>query len=318
MPYATNAELPEAVRRLYSVRCQSIFREVFNAEMARQADEGRAMAIGHTAAHNCMGARAMTEPVKFVKGSDTLVEGLAMPYFGPFKSADGVGRDLEGEFFSPATDFAFEMFEGRRPLLYQHGLDAAVQREVIGRVADHKAVDKGVWAQAQLARRSEWYEAVRALIEDDEALGFSSGTLSYLAMVDGKSGEILRWPWIELSLTPTPANPYAVAGAVKSLAEVARLFTPEPPLTVDPETKTMRVATFRAAWSAQYISDLPDGAFACRDSAGRHYPHHDAGGQLDLPHLRNALARLNQPGNVQCGRAHLESHARAAGIGERD
>ena len=265
------------------------------------------------------------EPVKFAKGSDSLVEGLAMPFFGPVKAEDGIGRDLEGEYFSPRTDFALDMF-AVRPLLYHHGLDAAVQAELVGRVADHKAIDRGVWARAQLARRSEWYEAIRGLIEE-EALGFSSGTLSYLALVDGKSGEILRWPWIELSLTPTPANPYAVAGTVKSLAEVARLFTPEPPLTVDPETNTLsrvaifgkhRLAGFRAIWSAQYIADLPDGAFACRDSAGRHYPHHDAQGNLDLPHLRAALSRIGDPSNVQCGRAHLEAHASAAGLGERD
>ena len=65
------------------------------------------------------------------------------------------------------------------------------------------------------------------------------------------------------------------------------------------------------------IADLPDGAFACIDGAGRHYPHHDAQGNLDLPHLRAALSRIGDPANAQCGRRHLEAHARAAGIGER-
>lgn len=65
------------------------------------------------------------------------------------------------------------------------------------------------------------------------------------------------------------------------------------------------------------IADLPDSAFACVDDSGRHYPHHDADGAVDRPHLANALARINQAGNTQCGREHLEAHARALGMGER-
>lgn len=65
-------------------------------------------------------------------------------------------------------------------------------------------------------------------------------------------------------------------------------------------------------WSSAYISALPDSAFACVDADGRHYPHHDAQGKLDLPHLRNALARVNQAGNTTCGKAHLQKHAEAS------
>lgn len=61
-------------------------------------------------------------------------------------------------------------------------------------------------------------------------------------------------------------------------------------------------------------NELPDSAFACPDS--RKYPHHKADGSLDLPHLRNALARIADPGNEQCGKAHLMGHAKSAGIGE--
>jgi hypothetical protein len=73
--------------------------------------------------------------------------------------------------------------------------------------------------------------------------------------------------------------------------------------------------TTKAAWSSAYITALPDSAFACIDSSGRHYPHHDASGALDLPHLRNALSRLGQAGTTSCGTAHLEAHAKAEGMG---
>ena len=71
-----------------------------------------------------------------------------------------------------------------------------------------------------------------------------------------------------------------------------------------------------AAWSSSYITALPDSAFACIDSKGRHYPHHDASGKIDLPHLRNALSRLGQDDTTSCGASHLRAHARAEGIGK--
>jgi hypothetical protein len=64
-----------------------------------------------------------------------------------------------------------------------------------------------------------------------------------------------------------------------------------------------------AEWTTAYINDLPDSAFACVDGDGRHYPHHDATGKLDLPHLRAALSRIGDPDNAQCGKGHLQAHA---------
>jgi hypothetical protein len=71
-----------------------------------------------------------------------------------------------------------------------------------------------------------------------------------------------------------------------------------------------------AEWSSAYVTALPDSAFACVDSSGRHYPHHNAQGSLDLPHLRNALSRLAQDDTTSCGAAHLRAHARAQGMGK--
>jgi hypothetical protein len=59
-------------------------------------------------------------------------------------------------------------------------------------------------------------------------------------------------------------------------------------------------------WSRKYINSLPDACFAYvepgeKDENGRtvprskrHLPYMDAEGRIDLPHLRNALARLSQ------------------------
>ena len=159
----------------------------------------------------------MIEPVRFVKGSDTNVEGWGMPFFGPFEGEDGVGRDFDGEYFSPRTDFLFDWFKGERPLLYQHTWDKSIGTDRLGGVVDFEKRKEGVWVTAQLDLRSKWYEAVRELVGKD-GLSFSSGAYPTGVQVDQKSGEILRWPWVEETMTPTPANPYASISAMKAMA----------------------------------------------------------------------------------------------------
>ncbi len=65
--------------------------------------------------------------------------------------------------------------------------------------------------------------------------------------------------------------------------------------------------TESAKWTRAYINDLPDSAFLYIEPGGekdedgktvprtlRHLPVRDADGNIDLPHLRNAIARLEQ------------------------
>jgi hypothetical protein len=70
----------------------------------------------------------------------------------------------------------------------------------------------------------------------------------------------------------------------------------------------------KAVLSSAQRENLPDSAYACPEQ--RKYPHHKADGSLDLPHLRNALARIADPNNEQCGKAHLQAHAKAQGMGK--
>ena len=169
------------------------------------------------------------EPVRFAKGSDSVVEGWGMPFFGPFEGPDGIGRDFDAEFFSPNTDFLFDWFKGERPTLYHHTWDKGVGTDRLGGVISHEKLSQGIWTRAQLDIRSKWYEAVRELVGKD-ALSFSSG--AYPAGVEvAKSGEILRWPWVELTLTPTPSNPYASIAAMKAMD-----LPPLPQVNVSPST----------------------------------------------------------------------------------
>lgn len=113
-------------------------------------------------------------------------------------------RDLQGEYFTPQTELALDWF-ARRPVLYQHGLDDHLKASPIG-VIDRLRVDAtGVWAEAQLDLRHRYAAAVRRLIERG-LLGWSSGSLPHLVEV-ARDGRIVRWPLVEGSLTPTPAEP---------------------------------------------------------------------------------------------------------------
>jgi len=88
-------------------------------------------------------------------------------------------------------------------------------------------------------------------------------------------------------------------------------------------------------WDTEYINDLPDKAFAYiapggeKDEKGktvprdnRHLPYRNMDGSVNLDHLRNALARLDQTSLSQEAKAEarkaLEKAAQEAGVGETE
>lgn len=207
MPYSTIADLPDPVRGRYSPACQKVFLDAFNRSAERDMDEAACMKVAHTAAGMCKDAGKSTA-VKFVDGSDSMIEGLAIPFGGPV-----AGKDLDGEDFGPDTDFAFDLYPHGRPLLYHHGLDGSVKLVAQGRQVEHEIRDEGIWARAQLDKSAKYHATVARLIAAGK-LFFSSGSVSHLVETT-KDGHIKRWPWTELSVTPTPANPWAAVYPVK-------------------------------------------------------------------------------------------------------
>lgn len=85
-------------------------------------------------------------------------------------------------------------------------------------------------------------------------------------------------------------------------------------------------ALLKATWDAAYVNALPDSSFAyvagSGDSKERHLPYKDKDGKVDLPHLRNALARLDQTQIPDAAKAAakktLEAAAKTAGVGSGD
>jgi HK97 family phage major capsid protein len=134
---------------------------------------------------------------------------------------DPAHKDLHGEYFTPGTDLALDWFP-RRPVLYHHGLDGKVGSALVGAIDSLRADEVGLWAEAQLDNRQRYLRAVQTLIERG-ALAWSSGSLPHLVEVDA-DGHIKRWPVIEGSLTPTPAEPRrTTVRAIKSAYEALGL-----------------------------------------------------------------------------------------------
>jgi len=136
---------------------------------------------------------------------------LAIPYGGPFS-----GKDTDGEFFSPKTDIKPDWFD-RRPLVWHHNLDRTMKADpVLGTADDLEQTDEGWWSTLWLDRSHRYWEQVNSLLQSGKTYG-SSGSLPNFVRTDVKTGEILVWPYIEQTLTPTPANPYAVVVAAKAV-----------------------------------------------------------------------------------------------------
>lgn len=134
---------------------------------------------------------------------------------------DPTRPDLQGEFFTPETDLGLDWYP-RRPVLYHHGLDETLGPALIGQIEVMQPDAVGVWVEAQLDLRRRWARTVLDLVREG-TLGWSSGSLPHLVEIEA-DGHIRRWPIVEGSLTPTPAEPrFTDAVALKAAYEALGL-----------------------------------------------------------------------------------------------
>lgn len=147
----------------------------------------------------------MQPAIKFVAGASNVLDILAIPFGGPFN-----GKDTDGEYFSAKTELCLDWYGSTIPLLYHHGLDSSTGVIPVGRVdltTARKEVD-GWWVQAQLDESNKYFDSISQLVAEGKLYG-SSGAMPHLVR-RAKHGEILVWPWVENSLTPTPANLFSL------------------------------------------------------------------------------------------------------------
>lgn len=210
--------------------------------------------------------------LKFVDGSETAIEGLLLPFGGPAYLG---GKDLSREYFTKRTDFCLDWYPtGVRPVLYHHGLDKAVKVTPVGYMTGITMKDDGGWLQGQLDASNAYFAEVSKLIKAGK-VGLSSGAMGHLVESE-PSGEIRRWPVVEGSITPTPANPLAVLDFKAMAKHYKSADIPIPD-------------QLKAAMTAKETDALNDSDFAYIDAdGGRHLPIHDAA------HVRAAMSRFDQ------------------------
>jgi hypothetical protein len=157
--------------------------------------------------------------------------------------------------------------------------------------------------------------------EQGVRMGVSVGVIIKSWEKSKKDPEIKRITdvdFVEASIVGIPANPRTwVQGAVKSINAYSAAEDEGVLETLDIIEQSESVAEpgeIAAVWDSAYVNALPDSAFACPES--RKYPHHDKSGKVDLPHLRAALSRVGDSSNDQCGKGHLQAHAKSLGMGE--
>lgn len=224
--------------------------------------------------------------LRMAADDDTRLEGWLVPFTGHLAG----NRDSYQTRFSANTEYALDWFPAGRPLLYGHGLDPETGITPVGRIDHLEVRDAGVWMQAQLDKQNEYFESIRELVKAGK-LYLSSGSVEHLVQIDARSGDMVRWPIVEGSLTPVPSNLHATIAARSAEAHYEAAGIPIP----DEAANAMR-----AVWTTKYIDSLPNSSFAYvepgagTDKSKRHLPYKDADGKPDKAHTANALARLDQ------------------------
>lgn len=168
--------------------------------------------------------------------------------------------DLEGEYFSKATDFDFVDGE-RTAIYYHHGGDETLGPRKIGDGA-LRMMDAGVWIDGQLALRDEYEKMLYERGIEPGRMGFSSGTAPHLVErvpSEGKATWLKRWPLrMDASITPTPAEPSTRVLTLKAYMAQAQAALPDlGPQGAVEQTASARVE--KTATPKPQKSKAPDG-----------------------------------------------------------
>jgi len=123
-------------------------------------------------------------------------------------------KDLEGETFTPQTDYATEYIKGQTVYL-DHAQDDIVEeggttyhlkgvRQPVGEVVGVDVTDAGLYFRLKLKKAAEYWDYVSRVLSTNKC-GLSTGTAPHL-MEKSPDGIIKMWHVKEISLTMTPAE----------------------------------------------------------------------------------------------------------------
>lgn len=117
------------------------------------------------------------------------------------------GADLMDETFTKETDLMLDLVPSKA-IMYQHGQMEDIDH-FIGKSTNELLRKAGLWVEAQLDIHQDYVKEILELIEK-KALGWSSGSITHLIRYADDRKTIIRWPIVEYSLTPTPAEPRTI------------------------------------------------------------------------------------------------------------
>lgn len=114
-------------------------------------------------------------------------------------------RDAYGTWFDSNTEYCLDWYE-TLPWLYHHTHNRFIGTRKIGDWTERGIDDKGVFFKGELDLRQEYLDEVKLLLDDEQILFPSSGTLAYAASPPQEDGYIAVWPIVELTSTVAPAD----------------------------------------------------------------------------------------------------------------
>lgn len=176
-------------------------------------------------------------------------------YLVVFSTANDPDISSARDFFTKETDFDFDAGE-KRSVYYSHGMDSQLGKRRLGR-GELELKDAGVWVSTQLALRDEYEKKIFELAKSGK-LGWSSGSAPHLVERKqvGTSNQVIHWPIVEASLTPTPAEPRTSVLTLKSFEAILNGDEHPDAKTFTDELQAVLDAARSGVTRAQGIRDL--------------------------------------------------------------
>lgn len=211
--------------------------------------------------------KVIASPVRgYVKSFEETDNEIIIPVIGiPFGSQEE--RDLHNEYFDKSTDvgnlsevmvyFNHNQFypasDDPEELQKSAYLARAFRGEILGIARKAETTDEGIIYNIVLDKRKQYVSALYDMVKDN-LLDVSSGA-KYRETDPNESGRISKWHTVEISFTPSPANPNAVP-LTKSILEKALEETKMP------EEKAPELVADVAGVDETLIPDSVKSAFA--------------------------------------------------------
>jgi hypothetical protein len=150
--------------------------------------------------------------------TSTVFRAVGVPFGGPEWLG---GKDLHNEFFDRTKtdlgkDSNGEVIVKNIYAYYDHALNDSIGMDRIGYAKFYQETDQGQIWDIEVQRAYRYHDMLLTLAQKG-LLGASSQPVQTSVEIDWESGLIKQWHPVEISLTPSPANPNAVVDVVKSL-----------------------------------------------------------------------------------------------------